>query len=262
MKGTRCRRGYNRTAPIPETYIDDAKSRVVYRRRDSTMDLRIVPYNLPMMMDWGSHLNVEYSGSAFSALYIYKYCYKGAFNRELIELKSSDEIHDSSDEIKLFIYGRVMCCMAAVWRLYGYQDYPASEPAVTVFKIRTREQMEDFYANNQLTDLMIYYHRPNQLSRLTYTQFWKQYNADNHLPKYYQVRPALENEKYFSISIPLGSRIANHFIYQPVQKIERCIRIEMLYQTAGEIYYLRLILLKRPVLSDEDARTFHPPRGY
>ena len=121
LKGTRCRRGYNCTAPIPETYIDDAKSRVVYPRRDSTTDLRIVPYNLPMMMDWGSHLNVEYSGSAFSALYIYKYCYKGAFNRELIELKSSDEIHDSNDEIKLFIYGRVMCCMAAVWRLYSLQ---------------------------------------------------------------------------------------------------------------------------------------------
>ena len=70
LKGTRCRRGYNRTAPIPETYIDDAKSRVVYRRRDFTMDLRIVPYNLPMMMDWGSHINVEYSGSSLSAVYI------------------------------------------------------------------------------------------------------------------------------------------------------------------------------------------------
>ena len=37
--------------------------------------------------------------------------------------------------------------------------------------------------------------------------------------------------------------------------------MEMLYQTMGDIYYLRLILLNRPVLNDEDARNFHPTRG-
>jgi hypothetical protein len=29
----------------------------------------------------------------------------------------------------------------------------------------------------------------------------------------------------------------------------------MVYQTSGEIYYLHLILLKQPVLNDEDSRT-------
>ena len=29
---------------------------------------------------------------------------------------------------KLFIYGRIMCSMAAVWQMYGYQDYPAPKP--------------------------------------------------------------------------------------------------------------------------------------
>jgi hypothetical protein len=43
------------------------------------------------------------------------------------------------------------------------------------------------------------------------------------------------------------------YIYVPLRQVKRCIRIEMVYQTSGEIYYLRLILLKRPVLNDEDS---------
>ncbi len=76
--------------------------------------MKIVPYNLQMIMDWDSHLNVEYSGSTDCALYMYKYCYKGTARKECIDLDSEKE-QDSLDEIKLFIYGRIMCSMAAVW---------------------------------------------------------------------------------------------------------------------------------------------------
>ncbi len=65
-----------------------------------------------MIMDWDSHINVKYSGSAYCALYLYKYCYKGAARKERIDLGSEQE-HDSLDEIKLFIYSRIMCSMAA-----------------------------------------------------------------------------------------------------------------------------------------------------
>jgi hypothetical protein len=81
-----------------------------------------------MMMDWDSHLNVEYSGSAYCALYLYKYCYKGSVRKERINLGSKQE-HSYLDEIKLLIYGRIMCSMV-VWQMYGYQNYPAPEPSV------------------------------------------------------------------------------------------------------------------------------------
>ena len=121
----RCRQGYDRSDTIPVTYIDKNKSLMVCRRRSAAQDLLVVPYNLAMLIVWGSHINVEYSGLAFSALYVYKYCYKGASKKEHIELNSEQD-HDLEDEIKLFIYGRVMCSMAALWCLYRYQDYPAS----------------------------------------------------------------------------------------------------------------------------------------
>lgn len=71
----------------------------------------------------------------------------------------------------------------------------------------------------------------------------------------------LENDRFFEIILHFATSSVTHFIYEPVNKVQRCVRIEMLYQTMGDIYYLRLILLRRPVLNDEDARTFHPPRG-
>jgi hypothetical protein len=92
----------------------------------------IVPYNLQMIMDWDTHLNMEYSGSAYCALFLYKYCYKGAARKRHIDLGYEQE-HDSLDEIKMFIYSRIMCSMVAVWRMYGYQDYPAPELPVCAF---------------------------------------------------------------------------------------------------------------------------------
>jgi hypothetical protein len=83
-----------------------------------------------MIMDWDSHINVEYSGLAHCALYLYKYCYKGAARRNRIDLES-EQAHDSCYEIKLFINGHIMCSMSVLWHLYGYQDYAASETPVS-----------------------------------------------------------------------------------------------------------------------------------
>ncbi len=94
-------------------------------------------------MDWDSHLNVEYSGPAYCALYMYKYCYKGAAIKEHIDLGSEKE-QDSLDEIKLFIYGRIMCSMAGVWQMYGYQDYCTPEPPVCAFKVHSGAQLKDY----------------------------------------------------------------------------------------------------------------------
>jgi hypothetical protein len=93
---------------------------------------------------------VEYSGSAYCALYLYKYCYKGSARKERIDLGSEQE-HDSLDEIKLFIYGRILCSMVAVWKMYGYQDYPAPEPPVCAFKVCSGAQSNDFIQQCEVT---------------------------------------------------------------------------------------------------------------
>jgi hypothetical protein len=131
---------------------------------------------------------MEYSGSAYCTLYLYKYCYKGAARNERIDLGSEQE-HDSLDEIKLFIHGRIMCSMAAVWRMYGYQDYPALEPPVCAFKVCSGAQLKDLIQLFKVTDLQIYYNRPAELDALKYTDFLTKYNTSAKLPKYYEDCP-------------------------------------------------------------------------
>jgi hypothetical protein len=47
------------------------------------------------------------------------------------------------------------------------------------------------------------------------------------------------------------------YVYCPVRQVKRCIRIEMLYVTSGDIFYLRLILLNRKAHSDQDVLTYN-----
>jgi hypothetical protein len=127
-------------------------------------------------------------GLLYCALYLYKYCYRGTARKERIDLGSEQE-HDSLDEIKLFIYDRIMCSMAAVWWMYGYQDYPAPEPPVCVFKVHSGSQLKDFIQRCKVIDLQIYYNHPAELDALKYTDFLTKYNTLAKLPKYYEDIP-------------------------------------------------------------------------
>jgi hypothetical protein len=158
------------------------------------------------------------------------------------------------------MHGRIMSSMSAVWHLNGYQDYPASEPPVCAFKVCTGAQLKDFINQWEVTNLQIYYSRPASLKDLKYTEFLAKYNTSKMLPQFYSNNPERENDvlldrHYFKIYIYFVEEATIQYIYVPVRQVKRCIRIEMVYQTIGEIYYLRLILLKQPVLNDEDSHT-------
>ncbi len=192
-------------------------------------------------------MNMEYSGSAYCALYLYKYCYKGAARKEHIDLGSEQE-PNSLDEIELFINARIMYSMAEVWRMYEYQDYPAPEPPVCVFKVCSGAQLKDFIQQCKVTDLQIYYNRPAELDALKYTDFLTKYNALAELPKYCEDCPNTLNnisidQHYFKVYMDPDQSIC--YVYQPVRKVSKCIHMEMLYVTSGDNFYLRLILLNR-----------------
>ncbi len=151
--------------------MDELTDRVVYQRRHHD-DLRVRPYNLQMMMEWDSHINVECSGSGHCVQYLYKYLFKGPARKEGIEMYSEQE-RDSHGEIKLSIYGQVVGAMGAVWRFYGYQNYPASILAVCSFKVRTPEQLDFIVRSGKILDLQVYYNRPTELENFKYVDFLK-----------------------------------------------------------------------------------------
>ena len=68
---------------------------------DSTEeDLRVVPHNRELLLDWEEHMNVEYA----SVLYLYKYLFKG--NRKIKAIfEDITENISKNDELKLYIRG-------------------------------------------------------------------------------------------------------------------------------------------------------------
>jgi hypothetical protein len=138
-----------------------------------------------MTMDWDSHIIVEYSGSGHSVQYLYKYLFKGPVQIKRIEMNSEQEC-DSYDEIKLFIYGQVVCAMGAMWRVLGYQDYSASIPAVCSFKVQTPQQLDYIVKSGKISDLQVYYNRPTGLESFKYANIFKTYNISSTLPRFYQ----------------------------------------------------------------------------
>ena len=69
-KNGRCKRGYQDTTICQNTSFD-IKGYPVYQRLQEA-DLSIVPHSREALLDWDGHLNIEFSGSSKSVLYLYK----------------------------------------------------------------------------------------------------------------------------------------------------------------------------------------------
>jgi hypothetical protein len=242
-----CRRGYDRTDTVDKSYID-ADGFVQYRRRNKE-DFRVVPHNPETLLDWDGHLNVEFSSTVKQILYMFKYLYKGPKKQTfVIEDEKDDETMDN--EISLYLKGRCLCSMDAFWRILGFQTYPSPSPSVKSIKVKLPSQIKFLATELKKCDLLVYLSRPPALHHLKYTQFYNTYRVDSKLSMKYAKRPDLLHVEYFTIVIQ--SKLIYIF---PRQRKDRITRMEMCYLRHGEIFYLRLILLKRPVLSFEDALT-------
>jgi hypothetical protein len=73
----KCKRGYESTTVHPHTTFDE-RGFAVHRRDNEETDLKIVPHNPLILMDWDGHCNVEWAAGPKSVLYLYSYLFKGA----------------------------------------------------------------------------------------------------------------------------------------------------------------------------------------
>jgi len=71
----RCKRGYKDGIFRLGAAFDD-KGYPLYKRPEEK-DLLITPHHRGMLLDWGAHMNLEFCGSTYTALYLYKYLFKG-----------------------------------------------------------------------------------------------------------------------------------------------------------------------------------------
>jgi hypothetical protein len=144
--------------------------------------------------------------------------------------------------------------MDAVNRILGFHTYPKSSPAVKTIKVKLPAQYNHLSNESKLSsDMLIYFSRPHQLYKYKYTEFFNNYVIANVLPARYKNRPDLLNEEYFELKLPHSSTIK--YICQRKSPEKVVVRMEMCYINHGEIFYFRLILLKRPVINEIDALT-------
>jgi hypothetical protein len=247
-----CKLGYNKLI-IQKTTLD-AKGYPSYKR-PTTEDLQIVPYNKEILLDWNAHSNVEYCGTTYTVVYLYKYFFKG--NKKVkINLNNTDDVNPK-DEIKLYLRGRMICSMDAMWQIYGFQNYPASTPSVTILKIKLPEAMELLISEAKLCNLYIYFNRPQSLNNLKYTEMFTTWDYSLKQPR--NSSNIISNDEPHYYTIRLENLNKNVYIYKKRQRgtIPSVMRIEMIPLQAGEKWYLRLILYNYPAKSYNDALTIN-----
>jgi hypothetical protein len=108
------------------------------------------------------------------------------------------------------------------------------------------------------SDMQVYFDsmQIQALRHLKMEDFFSRYHATYTQPTF--LMAARGNQSCFLISQPSARK--PQWIQKYVRDPEHIVRLEMLYPTMGDIWYLRLILRKRPVIDWEDALSW-PPKG-
>lgn len=105
-----CKKGFDDMVLNDNNPSFDAKGFPTYGRKQIE-DLHIVSYEMSMLMDANCHCNVEFCGSDYTCVYLYKYIFKGS-KKEKFQLKNAEDIHDD-DELNLYLRARMICSMDA-----------------------------------------------------------------------------------------------------------------------------------------------------
>lgn len=167
-----------------------------------------------------------------------------------MHLNNTDDVHER-DEIKLLQRGRMTSSMQAWYLIWGYQNYPATQPSVMLIKAKLPYMVQDLAISKKLCDLAVYFARPRDaadFAQLTYTAFYQKY-------KYRPRRLQRNVQTCYEIEMH-GKPL---YIYPNDER--HIVRMQSVPFVAGELYWLRLLLYKYPAYSFEELRTV-PASGH
>ena len=263
---TPCKRRFDQFVVNNRTSWDvgENNGKILYRRPKET-DLKVVPHSRRMLCDWMGHLNTESVISIFSVLYLYSYLYKGNKKVRAEALEDKEEgapasSPNDSDEIRMHLNGRLLCAHDACSRALGYETYPQTEPSCKTVTVKTEAQVRFYLKEGLATDVYVYFEAQKihdlRQRDFTFKDFYKEYYYSYDVPT--QGRRNRGAEFCFEIKSPKSDR--KLFILKYVKDPVHIVRMKMLYPSAGDSWYLRLILQKRAVKSWKDARSY-PPEG-
>ena len=270
-KDGNCRRGYQNDKLRPVTTLDD-NGYPSYRRR-TLRDLKVVPHNRELLLDWDGHMNVEFAGSTYTVLYLYKYLFKGnkKIKAQILALNLSED--QLANEIFMYIRGRVICAMDSMWRFFNFHTYPATKPSVVKITVKLPSTVAQILAGNKFCDIAIYFSRPEAIFKdYKYAQFFQHFAWSKDLPARFKDQPLWTedgvvpfNENHICVDIsaafPFLQSMAKKTLYifsKDPNKPKSVNRMGMLYPNAGDIFYLRILLYNYPAMSFKDYLTNGP----
>jgi hypothetical protein len=204
---------------------------------------------------------LEFAASTYCVFYLYKYIFKG--NKKVqLALNNIGGLHEK-DEINIFLRGRMLSSMDAMWRIYGFQTYPAPDPSVTLLKVKLPAEVNAIRREGKFSDLYVYFQRPPELHHLRFCEFFQIYDYGtklDHARFRNDMREIDDNGQMRYCFIPSSENLKAFYIYQRSDPDDLIVRLNGIPPDAGEIYYLRLILRDMPMKSFDDILTLDQRR--
>jgi hypothetical protein len=264
-KNGKCKKGFMKTV-IREKTTFSKEGFPEYKRRN-VADLNVVPYNREIFLDWDGHCNIEFSGLTYTILYLYKYLFKGpskvqlSFTAPPATRPGVLPLHPR-DEIGRYIRGRRLCSMDAMWRLLGFSNYPASEPAVIGVKVRPPDFVRNYDQKELLLHIVVYFNRPidqdgPNLRSLLFSELFQNYRVVREVPTLaWQQKHNADPRAFFHLSVLDGHYKKPVYLIKRDPKIPVLCRLHTVAFSSGDLWFARLLLKLFPFLSFTDMKTF------
>ncbi|XP_074337658.1 uncharacterized protein LOC141674853 [Apium graveolens] len=223
-----------------ETYFDQSGF-PIYRRRKTGITVAkgkceldnawVVPYNRDLLVKYQCHMNVEICCHARSLKYLFKYCLKG-HDRATIEITSriaDKDIYDETpvDEINAYFDGHYICASKAAYQIFGYPIHCRSISVLRLAFHLPSERICTFSESEVLAKVVR-----------------REKNKHSQLEAFFHLNskdPKARNYTY--------DQIPEHYVWNEVDRLwtlrkkgRQIGRLLYTHHTAGELWYLRLLL--------------------
>lgn len=258
MKKGSCSKHFPKTFQA-ETILDEF-GLTVYKRRDDgryvikngkKLDNRnVVPYNMKLLKKYQAHINVEWCNKSNMIKYLFKYVTKGSdCTKRYFETstqtmnRSNSENNAPRNEIQEYIDARFLSTCEAFWRAYEF-DIHYRLPSVERLTVHLPNM--SFVRYKKGTDLSALVNSP--ATKKTMLTEWFEANK-KHTSAHNLTYCDFPKEWTWDSS-------ARH--WRPRTPSEKIGRIYYVSPTAGELYYLRMLLMiVKGACSYADVRTFN-----
>jgi len=245
MKNNRCSKFFPKSHQ-DETSVD-ADGFAMYRRRKNDLYIDkggqrldntwVVPYNPHLLKKYQAHINVEWCNKTIFVKYLFKYVTKGADCSKiyLSRVRSGedapyDKETETVNEVKEYLDCRYICEQDACWRILGF-DIHRHYPAVERMPVHLPNDNYVTYSARAQMDKLL------SLEFLRKTMLTEWFVAN-------QMHPAARSLTYLQFPSKWRWEARTRCWERRKDNRPKIGRLYYVHPSAGERYYLRMLLLR------------------